>query len=118
MVVTGPTCNIATSEVRPVMLAGPRCGSKYRDSSYMSETGSIQVQIDAKVKCEVEAILAALGLTPADAITLLYNQIRRDRGLLGSTLVPNAETLDAMRQARSGEGLSTCESVDDLMAGL
>lgn len=84
----------------------------------MSDADSIQVQIDAELKCQVEAILAALGLTPADAITLLYKQIQRDRGLPGSMLVPNAETLDAMRQARSGEGLSTFESVDDLIAEL
>lgn len=76
----------------------------------------IQVPIEPELKCEVEAVLAVLGLTPADAITLLNKQIRRDRGLLGLTLVPNAETLEAMRQAVTGEGLRTYESVDDLMA--
>ena len=84
----------------------------------MSGVDSIQILIEPELKCEVEAILAVLGLTPADAITLFYKQIRRDRGLPGLTLVPNAETLEAMKQAVTGEGLCTYESVDDLMAEL
>lgn len=84
----------------------------------MAVMDSIQVPIEPELKCEVEAILAALGVTPAEAITLFYKQIRRDRGLPGLPLVPNAETLEAMRQAVAGEGLSRYDSVDDLMAEL
>lgn len=84
----------------------------------MSDSDSIQVQIDPDLKREVEAILAVLRLTPADAITLFYKQIRRDRGLLGLTLIPNAETLESIRQAEAREDLTGYESVDDLMAEL
>lgn len=89
-----------------------------REGPQLSGADSIQVPIEPELKRKVEAILAALGLTPAEAITLFYKQIRRDRGLLGSTLVPNAETLEAMRQAQSGQGLRAYQSVDDLMAEL
>lgn len=79
---------------------------------------SIHVRVEPELKREAEAILSSLGLTPGDAITLFYRQIRRDRGLPDSTRVPNAETLEAMRQAKAGEDLTTYESVDDLMAAL
>lgn len=82
----------------------------------MTEADSIQVQIDPELKREVEAILATLGLTPADAITLCYEQIRRDRGLPDSMRIPNEQTLEAIRQAEAGEDLTAYESVDDLMA--
>lgn len=36
----------------------------------MAVMDSIQVPIEPELKCEVEAILAALGVTPAEAITL------------------------------------------------
>ena len=84
----------------------------------MSGADSIQVRIEPELKREVEAILGTLGLTPAEAIPVFYEQIRRDRCLPGLALVPNAETLEAIRQAQTGEGLSTYESVDDLIADL
>ena len=82
----------------------------------MAGADSIQVQVDPELKREAEAILATIGLTPADAITLLYEQIRRDRGLPDSIRIPNAETLESIRQAEAGEDLTSYESVDDLMA--
>lgn len=88
------------------------------DGSPIVDGGSIHVRVEPRLKREVEAILSSLGLTPGDAITLFYEQIRRDRGLPDSVRVPNAETLEAMRQAEVGEDLTTYESVDDLMAEL
>lgn len=81
----------------------------------MAATDSIKVRIEPELKREAEAILSSLGLTPQDAITLFYQQIRRDRGLPDAARVPNAATLEAMRQAELGEGLTAYESVDDLM---
>ena len=82
----------------------------------MAGADTIQVQVDPELKREAEAILATIGLTPADAITLLYEQIRQDRRLPDSMRIPNAETLEAIRQAEAGEDLTSYESVDDLMA--
>lgn len=91
---------------------------EWMDGSPIVDAGSIHVRVEPRLKREVEAILSSLGLTPGDAITLFYQQIRRDRGLPDSARVPNAETLEAMRQAEVGEDLTTYESVDDLMAEL
>lgn len=84
----------------------------------MAATDLIKVRIEPELKREAEAILSSLGLTPQDAITLFYQQIRRDRGLPDATGVPNAETLEAMRQAEVGGDLTAYESVDDLMDAL
>lgn len=84
----------------------------------MTATDSIKVRIEPELKREAEAILLSLGLTPQDAITLFYKQIRRDRGLPDSAGVPNAATLQALRQAEVGEDLTAYESVDDLMDAL
>lgn len=85
---------------------------------YMTATDSIRVRIEPELKREAEAILFSLGLTPQDAITLFYQQICRDRGLPDAARVPNAETLEAMRQAEVGEDLTAYGSVDDLMDAL
>lgn len=79
---------------------------------------SIHVRVEPELKREAEAILSSLGLTPGDAITLFYRQIRRDRGLPDLARIPNAETQEAIRQAEVGEDLTAYESVDDLMADL
>ena len=84
----------------------------------MARADSVHVRVDPELKREAEAILSSLGLTPGDAITLFYRQIRRDRGLPDLARIPNAETQEAIRQAEVGEDLTAYESVDDLMADL
>lgn len=67
-------------------------------------------------KEEATVVLAAMGLTVSDAFRLLLTRVARDKALPFEPLVPNADTLDAMKAARRGD-LETV-TPDDLQAVL
>jgi DNA-damage-inducible protein J len=75
--------------------------------------GVVRARIDAELKRNVESILAELGLSGSDAIRLLYHHIKRSNGLPFSLKLPNAETRQAMRDAKAGEG-TRYRSADDM----
>jgi DNA-damage-inducible protein J len=74
-------------------------------------------RIDEQVKEEAAAVLATIGLTVSDAFRLMMMRIAKDKALPFEPLVPNAETVEAMRAARKGE-LVTVGSTDALLASL
>ena len=63
------------------------------------------------------AVLGTIGLTASDAFRLMMVRIAAEKRLPFEPLVPNAETIEAMKAARRGE-LTPAESVDDLLADL
>lgn len=69
----------------------------------MSADAVIRARIDEGVKAEASAVLAAMGLTVSDALRLLMVRIAAEKALPFEPLVPNAETIEAMRAARRGE---------------
>jgi DNA-damage-inducible protein J len=69
----------------------------------MPENDVVRARIDKATKEEAAAVLAAMGLTVSDAFRLMMVKIAREKALPFEPLVPNAETIDAMRAARRGE---------------
>ena len=67
-------------------------------------TGMIRARIDPELKQRAETILDGLGLNASDAIRLFYKQITLNDGLPFPVKVPNAETIQAMRDADAGKG--------------
>ncbi len=47
----------------------------------MKDTSVVYAQIDTKLKEEAEAILAKLGVSPADAIQMFYSQVVLTKGM-------------------------------------
>ncbi len=84
----------------------------------MAKTEMIRARVEPELKQEAEKVFAALGLSVTEAITLYYKQVTVHQGLPFSVRIPNAETLEAMRQVRDRDGLTTYASLDDLMAEL
>ena len=82
----------------------------------MGKDEMICARIKPELRREAEKIFSVLGLSPTEAITLFYKQVAFHNGLPFTLKIPNEETLEAIRQARSGEGLITYGSVDELMA--
>jgi DNA-damage-inducible protein J len=62
----------------------------------------VRARIDGKVKAEAEAVLASIGLTVSDAFRMMM-RIAKDKALPLEPLVPNKETVEAMKAARRGE---------------
>ena len=77
----------------------------------------VRARIDERVKEEAAAVLAAIGLTASDAFRLMMVRIAQDKALPFEPLVPNAETIEAMRAARKGD-VVTVDSTDALIASL
>ena len=59
-------------------------------------------------------MLAAIGLTVSGAVRLLLTWMAREKAFPFAPLVPNATTIEAMKEARQG-GLPQFASVDDLL---
>ena len=74
----------------------------------------VQARIDGAVKEEAAAVLAAMGLTISDAVRLLLTKVAQEKALPFAPLVPNAVTIEAMKEARRG-GLPRFGSVQDLL---
>ena len=94
----------------------PNCGTLIANGGVpMAKTEMIRARMEPELKQEVEKIFTALGLSPTEAITLFYKQVAFHNGLPFALRIPNEETLEAIRQVRSGKGLIRYSSVDELM---
>jgi DNA-damage-inducible protein J len=69
----------------------------------MAPNTVVRARIDERVKKEAEAVLATIGLTVSDAFRLLMVRIASEKTLPFEPLIPNAETIEAIRAARRGE---------------
>jgi DNA-damage-inducible protein J len=77
----------------------------------------VRARINGKVKEEAAAVLASIGLTVSDAFRLMMMRIATDKALPFEPLVPNAETIEAMKAARRGD-LTKVHSPEELLASL
>ena len=83
----------------------------------MAAKALVQARIDGSVKEEAAAVLASMGLTVSDAVRLLLTKVAKEHALPFDPLIPNAETVEAMKAARRGK-VTSFKSVDELMADL
>ena len=77
----------------------------------------VRARIDDGVKQEAAIVLATMGLTVSEAFRMMMVRIAREKTLPFEPLVPNAETIEAMREARRG-GLPRYRTVDAMLAAL
>jgi DNA-damage-inducible protein J len=83
----------------------------------MPASAVVRARIDAKTKAEASAVLATIGLTVSDAFRLLKLRVAQDKALPFEPLIPNAETIAAMEDARAGR-MKSFNTVEELMADL
>lgn len=77
----------------------------------------VRARIDAETKAKAAAVLAAMGLTVSDAFRLMLRRVAAEKALPFAPMVPNAETIAAIEEARRGK-LKSFNSIDALMADL
>jgi DNA-damage-inducible protein J len=83
----------------------------------MTENTVVRARIDEATKNEAAAVLATMGLSVSDAFRLLLKRVVAEKALPFEPLVPNAETIAAMREARAG-GLPRFKTPADLLKDL
>src|SRR5438105_15589522 len=77
-----------------------------------------RTRVESKLKANVERVLAALGLSTSQAITLFLKQVELRQRLPFAVELPNAKTLKTFRDTDKGRGLKRFKSADDLFQDL
>jgi DNA-damage-inducible protein J len=83
----------------------------------MTANAVVRARIDKHIKEEATVVLEAMGLTVSDAFRIMLTRVAREKALPFEPLVPNAETIEAMKEARRG-GLTSFATVEELMSDL
>ncbi|SFV12205.1 type II toxin-antitoxin system RelB/DinJ family antitoxin [Pseudoduganella namucuonensis] len=83
----------------------------------MAANAVVRARIEEHIKDEATAVLAAMGLTVSDAFRMMLIRVAHEKALPFEPLMPNATTIAAMKEARTG-GLKSFATVEDLMADL
>ena len=78
----------------------------------------VRARIDAQTKNEAAVVLAAIGLTVSDAFRLMMVRIAKDKALPFDPLVPNADTIAAMKEARARTGSKSYPNAAAMLADL
>ena len=84
----------------------------------MAKTEMIRARVEPELKREAEELFSVLGMSATEAITLFYRQVTMHRGLPFDVRVPNAETVEALRQSRDGVDLEEHATFEDFKAAL
>jgi DNA-damage-inducible protein J len=79
----------------------------------MRKTATVHARIDPEIKKQSEQVLQTLGLTPTDAVRLLYRQIAIRNEFPLELRVPNALTARTLDLTDAGEALESFESLED-----
>lgn len=80
----------------------------------------LHVRLDDKLKERGNAVLAAMGLSSADAVRLLYHRLIADQAFPLELKVPNATTRAAMAEAEdiAARRLARFADLDEMVAAL
>jgi len=82
----------------------------------MNNTATVHARIDSKTKCVSERVLHKIGMTPTDAVRLLYRQIALRKEFPLELRVPNKLTASTLDKSDRGEDIETFDSLDKMVA--
>ena len=83
----------------------------------MAANAVVRARIDENIKEEAAIVLATMGLTISDAFRIMLTRVAKEKALPFEPLVPNEETIQAMKEARRKK-LESFNSTEDLMSDL
>ncbi len=81
----------------------------------MNKTATVHARIDSKTKKASERVLQRIGMTPTDAVRLLYRQIALRREFPLELRVPNKVTATTLGKSDRGEEIETFASLDEMV---
>lgn len=84
----------------------------------MHNTQFVRARIEPVLKTEAETVLNELGISPTQAIRMLYKRIVRDQEWPLELKIPNKETIQVFEETDQGIGIVECRNVDDLFKHL
>lgn len=69
----------------------------------MAANTVVRARINEKIKEDASVVLEAMGLTVSDAFRLLLTRVAREKALPFEPLIPNKQTIKAMKAAKKGD---------------
>jgi DNA-damage-inducible protein J len=84
----------------------------------MAKTAVVKARIEPDLKTDAEVILRELGISPTEAVTLFYRQIKMRRGLPFEVRIPNEVTLKTFQDTDAGENIVRTQNKEDLFEKL
>ena len=78
------------------------------------KTRMIHARIDPKLKESAERVFSKIGVSTTEAIRLFLRQVELHKGLPFPIVIPNAETVAAMREANDPAALKRYRSFREL----
>ncbi|MCD6039667.1 MAG: relB1 [Gammaproteobacteria bacterium] len=84
----------------------------------MTKAAFIRARVEPGLKANAESVLNQLGITPTQAITMLYSCIAREREWPLELKIPNGKTARAIKEARKRKGVILCKDAADLIKKL
>lgn len=85
-------------------------------SCIMNKTATVHARIDSRTKRESERVLHEIGMTPTDAVRLLYRQIALRRKFPIELRVPNKLTVSTLDKSDRGEEIESFDTLDQMAA--
>ncbi|MFZ1102967.1 MAG: type II toxin-antitoxin system RelB/DinJ family antitoxin [Hyphomicrobiaceae bacterium] len=80
----------------------------------MAKEAFINARVDRQLKARAEKVLAQVGISTTDAVTMLLHQIVLRQGLPFEVRIPNRETTSAMEELDAGRGEVSTASTGDV----
>ena len=84
----------------------------------MAKSLTLHTRVEPEVKEMADAILNDLGISITEAFNMFLHQVIHYRGIPFDVRLPNAETVQAIREAEQGVGLHRCSSIEQLLEEL
>jgi DNA-damage-inducible protein J len=80
----------------------------------MAKEAYINARVDRQIKERAEKVLAHVGISTTDAVTMMLHQIVLRQGLPFDVRVPNCETISAMEGLDAGKGERSTDSTGNV----
>jgi DNA-damage-inducible protein J len=78
------------------------------------KTAVVHARIEPETKRKAEGVLRRLGVSPTEAIRILYRQICLRNGLPFAVEIPNDRTSATLMGSRRGKGIREFGSLDEM----
>lgn len=83
-----------------------------------TKSATVRARIEPKLKEETELIFEQLGISTTEAIRVFFKQVTLRKGLPFDVSLPNAETIEALKDGINNRNTSVSKSPKELFDAL
>lgn len=79
----------------------------------MHKSADVHARVERSLKADAEVVLREMGITPTQAVTMLYKSIVRQREWPVELKVPNEETCKVLDETDQGIDIIRCKDAEE-----